>query len=179
MFLLALFLAVAAPVPTGVNDTVLGNADAFKVQGPARVCLNSISVDLMADETAYLSYAGIHNGELEVHGPRGLFRISESEIYKDGGAKGRAEMATDTTIVYWDRQSADPTYALFLPSDRSQRVANVTGSAVTGARSDKWFLSRIGLSENSPTGCSRTFRYGWDEILGLSDTPKRRAGESK
>ena len=69
---LALAVQEIAP-PRGVNDSVLGTAEEFRVPGPARVCLISTTIDLLPGENAYLDYLGIHNGSIRVVGPQGSF----------------------------------------------------------------------------------------------------------
>ena len=77
--MLLLMMTTPEPPPRGVNESILGTAEEFKIKGPARVCFNEGAIDLRAGETSYLDYMGIHSTAIRIHGPNGDFTVSESD----------------------------------------------------------------------------------------------------
>jgi hypothetical protein len=166
MLLFAIVLAQAVPAiepPRGVNDSVIGTVEQFKVAGPARVCMVQGGIDLIAGETAYLSYLGIHAGKLRIVGPANDFSVSEGDIWaaprtKRHGVKG-AELLNVARFGSKDR----PRYAVYgrtdFSPDKDRLMIWVDG--LRGGAEDVGFLQRIRATVTAKESCQRRFVYGW------------------
>ncbi|HEX6376169.1 MAG TPA: hypothetical protein VFZ91_10660 [Allosphingosinicella sp.] len=159
---LLLLAAEPVPVPKGVNDSVLGTAEEFKVTGPARVCFMYSGFDLETGETSYLSYSGIHSAQLTIVGPRGSFELTESEIFARPKRPGRTMTGLKTKVVR-HRAKGRLRYDVYSSSDgggASRPLLRLEGGALTGKAADRDILDRIAL--NPQTGsCREAFAYGW------------------
>ena len=62
--ILLLIAAQQIEPPTTVNGEILGTAEQFATRGPGRVCIGSVSIDLVPGETVLLH---VINGGLEIH----------------------------------------------------------------------------------------------------------------
>ncbi|HYI63527.1 MAG TPA: hypothetical protein VEW71_01440 [Allosphingosinicella sp.] len=164
---LALALQVVEP-PRGVNDEVLGTAEAFRVAGPARVCLISTSIDLLPGENAYLEYLGIHNGSIRVVGPQGSFTVMEGEAFLEPRG-GRLEQDRRGRTVTRHRRDGRPRYLLYSRSGSSRGRGSprtwVEGDALGGSHV-RMVLDRVNIAFDGPSGCQRRFIYGWNTVLG-------------
>jgi hypothetical protein len=164
MSVLALLLLAAEPVPVpkGVNDSVLGTADEFKVTGPGRVCFIYSGFDLATGETSYLSYSRIHSAQLTIVGPRGSFELTESESF--ASPKGPScLMAGLKAKVVRLRAKGGPRYYVYASSDgdkASRPLLRLEGKALTGKADDRAILDRIALNPQAGS-CREAFAYGW------------------
>ncbi len=158
---LALALQAVEP-PRGVNNEVLGTAEEFRVPGPARVCLISTTIDLLAGENAYLDYLGIHNGSIRVVGPRGSFIVREGDAWREPPG-GRLEQDRRGRTITRYRQDGRPRYLLYSRSDASRRRGSprtwVEGDALDRSH-DRLILDRVNIPSAGPTECRRRFSYG-------------------
>jgi len=152
--------------PRGVNDSVLGTAEEFRVPGPARVCLISTSIDLLPGENAYLEYLGIHNGSIRVVGPHGSFTVMEGEAWREPRG-GRLEQDRRGRTITRYRRDGRPRYLLYARSASSRGRGSprkwVEGDAFDRSR-DRAILDRVNIASAGPAGCRRRFTYGWDTI---------------
>jgi hypothetical protein len=158
---LALAVQEIAP-PRGVNDSVLGTAEEFRVPGPARVCLISTTIDLLPGENAYLDYLGIHNGSIRVVGPQGSFIVREGDAWREPPG-GRLEQDRRGRTITRYRQDGRPKYLLYARSDASRGRGSprtwVEGDALDRSR-DRFILDRVNIPAAGPAGCLRRFSYG-------------------
>ena len=158
---LLLLAAQPAPVPKGVNDSVLGTAEEFKVTGPARVCFIYSGFDLETRETSYLSYLGIHSAQLTIMGPRGSFELTESESIMNPKRPGRTMAGLKAKVVK-HRSKGRLRYYVYSSSDGDQAsrpLLRLEGQALTGKADDRAILDRIALNPQAGT-CRETFAYG-------------------
>lgn len=162
MPLVALLLLAAEPVPVpkGVNDSVIGTAEEYKVEGPARVCFLASGFDLESGETSYLSYLGIHSAQLTIVGPRGSFKLTESEIFRSPKGRGRIVPGIKTRIVR-HRSKGRSSYHVYASPDGGRPLLRVEGEALTGKASDTAILDRIMLLPGEGVPCREAFAYGW------------------
>ena len=162
--LLALAMTADVPPPRGINNAVLGKAEAFRTDGPARVCMVQSSIDLKSGETAYLDYMGIHYASIRVVGRRGEYLIREGNNLL--GPSRRAPILTDDRgrkLVqagsrgkpgYW-------IYARLRDWDGDLRpMVSVSGKPFTRVGGDR-ILERITVHPGDPPGCGRRYLYGW------------------
>ena len=171
---LAIALQEVEP-PRGINNSVLGTAEEFRVPGPARVCLISTSIDLLPGENAYLDYLGIHNGSIRVVGPNGTFLVREGEgLLEPRG--GRLEQDRRGRTITRFRRDGRPRYLLYARSDSSRGRGSprtwVEGDALGRSR-DRAILDRVNIPPGGPTGCRRRFSYGWDVIVDAAEEERR------
>jgi hypothetical protein len=167
----ALLLAVAQaapPIPTGVNGGVLGTAEQFKVEGPARVCFARGAVDIAAGEVSYLNYMGIHYAAVRIVGQDASYKISEGDSYVSprGGTRVRdagLEQRIGATTVRRFGHGAKTRYGIYdrpeYSPDRDRLVIWVDGLA--GGAADLAVLRRIAVKLPEIAGCKRRFMYGW------------------
>lgn len=146
----------APPVPTGVNGSVLGAAEQFRIEGPARVCMNESGFDLAAGETSYLAYLGIHLARIVIRGRFGDVQIAEGENFPQPRAHGVPVKLAGLNIRRYGRR-----YAVYVWSElygRDKILLWVSG--LRGRESDLAVLRRIVPAARGP-GCKRRFLFGW------------------
>lgn len=156
------------PVPKTVNSQVLGDAKEFAASGPAKVCMANMAITLREDETAYLTYSGIHAGSLVIRTPTGDFEILNSDHLAEPRSEGRPFFATDRTDVFLDRDERGTFYRVFLDGKDgvSRPIAFIRGEGVSGRAKDRLFIKRITFTEQSHSRCDVRYSYGWDVIFG-------------
>lgn len=164
--LFALLLVQPAQPPHGVNDSILGTEEEFRVAGPARICISRTSIDLRAGESASLYYSGIHIGTIRVAGSWGPYLVSEGNWAE--GRNIRLEEDWRGRTISRGGPHRRPTYFIYAPrSDGSGEdpLVKVSGDAL-GRSHDSDILNRILVHPDAPGGCRRRFNYGWDVIFG-------------
>jgi hypothetical protein len=166
--LLPLLLVQAADPPRAVNRAAPGQAKDYATRGPARVCVGTTMVDLLAGETAYLDYLGIHGGGVRIVGPKGRFSVTDGnlwlrpkhpKLFKD--ERGR--------IVERRRRGGRSSYFLYARFGQEQGKERpkvlIEGDALGKGRASA-VLARISFAEKKATGCDRAFDYGWETLIG-------------
>jgi len=161
----------AAEPPRTVNGIEIGLAADFATSGPARVCMEQMIVSPRQGETAYLSYSGIHAGSIRLVLADGDYvDFAHGDTWADQRRGGqRPAHVEDEARYYRFEEAREVRYQVFAPSewdDRRRAVVNVSGTGLSGNRSDKRILDRMSLGGADETHCDRQYRYGWDVILG-------------
>lgn len=165
--LVAAFLGQPEP-PRTVNDQVLGQTEDFATAGPARVCIGRTSIDIVAGETAYLDYLGIHWGIVRVEGPHGIYRIRVGGWQPPEASFRIIRQTPDLEIerhplrgrsryLFWGRVDGEP---------RTRAIAWLEGDALNGSTRDLGILHRIDVNLSDPQSCRRRFNYGWGVVMG-------------
>jgi hypothetical protein len=157
----ALAAAQIAP-PTGVNGAIIGTADEFKVEGPARVCFVYGRVDIVAGEISYLDYMGIHYGAVTIVGPHGSYKVSEGENWAPTGS-GNPVAGVGTMKIRRFGRGAKMRYGIYGRTDfspASDRLL-IWVDGLEGKPGDRGILRRIATTLPAISGCTRRFRYGW------------------
>jgi hypothetical protein len=169
--LLAALALQQVPPPRGVNNEVLGTAEEFRVDGPARVCLSATSIDLRPGESAYLDYLGIHFGSIRVVGAHGSFLLTQGS-FADPQRPGQLVQDPRGRVIERFRRDGRPRYMFFAqPEDTPDDdvpVAVLEGDALGRSR-DYTILSRVNIDLDGPAGCQRQFLYGLDYVEGGSE----------
>jgi hypothetical protein len=150
--------------PTTVNGEVLGTAEQYATPGPGRVCIGSVSVDLISGETAYLNYLGIHSGGLRISTPRGTFDVSVSGSWADPGEPNRWVSDWRGRTIGRYRKHGRPSYMIFEPVEElgeERPWVRIEGNAL-GKSHDMDILNRILVNRGKILGCRREFEYGWE-----------------
>ena len=170
---LAALLALASQPPAtpepprGTGDSILGTAEEFSVDGPARVCLIHTSVDLRPGERAYLDYLGIHWGAFRVTGPNGTFHVREGNNWAEPKGGRLVDDLRGRAVERHRREGMR--YLIYGPSrywpDEERPLVWVEGDALGRSR-DLNILARINERQNDPETCGRRYVYGWGVILG-------------
>jgi hypothetical protein len=148
--------------PRTVNDVVLGTAEEFATRGPARVCLMHTGIDLLAGETAYLDYMGIHSVSVRVVGPSGTFRVRVGPWAEPRSPFRTVRRTRDMEIERHrvDGRSRYLFYARFEGEEGMHRVAWVEGDALDGSSRDRRIYERINVNLTDIGSCQRRFVYG-------------------
>ena len=143
-------------MPYGVNESVLGAPSEFAVKGPARVCFNQGGIDLVDHETSYLTYTGIHIATLQVRGPNGTYKVSESSIFRQPSDRGLAVEPKPIAYRIGSR------YAVYGPSEFYDGALRLT-IWVDGLRQRRahQVLTRILPNVGDMSTCTRRFMYGF------------------
>jgi len=155
--IMLLLMTNPVPPPTGVNDAVIGTAEEYKVEGPARVCFNEGAIDLKPGETSYLDYMGIHRAAIRIVGPDGEFKVREGDIWSEP----RGGKRIDATIRRFGSR-AKPRYAVYgrpaFSPDRDRLLTWIdgTGDAVQDMKQARRIIPVL----QDKTTCRRRFMYG-------------------
>lgn len=154
------------PQPAGVNDIVLGKAEEFRVDGPARVCLVRSSFDLRDGEASYLKYMGIHWASITILGPGGSVEISEGDIYARPKNRGTVVARLPSASVRRIRTPEGLRYAVFVDSsssyEREHPLLWLEGTALNrSTASDLAIFHRLTIDVVDKKSCKRRFMYGW------------------
>jgi hypothetical protein len=163
---LLLIAALQTPEPPRtVNDEILGTAEEFATRGPARVCLMSTSIDLLAAETAYLEYMGIHSVGVRIVGPGGTFRVRVGAWAKPRSSFRTVRRSRNMKIQR-HRVEGRSRYLFYARSEDDEggmhRVAWVEGDAFDGSLRDRRIYERINVNLADINTCQRRFVYGWE-----------------
>lgn len=162
--ILLLLAAQQIEPPTTVNGEILGTAEEFATRGPGRVCIGSVSFDLVRGETAYLNYVGIHWGGLRISTPNGNFDMNVSGSWADPGEPNRWVPDWRGRTIGRYRQEGRLTYVIFEPVKElgeERPWVRVKGDAL-GKSHDMDILNRILVNRGKIDGCRRHFEYGWE-----------------
>ena len=178
---MALAVGAAQPTtPTTVNGHELGAIEEFETRGPARLCMNSVTIDLVEGEVGYLQYAGIHEGRLMV-----LTQKSSYEISLGSGA-GFRFTDKDPFLVgkKWEiwRSGAMRKPKLLIRYDTEDQHDWHEAAVVAALEPASWtahldFIRRIFMSPSEPADCDRRYTYGWDMLLGERPLSEKNTGE--
>lgn len=173
--LLPWILAQAAvEPPRTVNGIELGEADDFATTGPAKVCMREMVIAPQAGETAYLSYSGIHNGGIRLVLSSGEFvDFTYGESFRDMRRPGQGtSIRAKDMRVYLYKDGREVSYQVHaeLPetewSDGGwQPLVNVSGTALSGNRSDARLFERLTFNLDVKAACDRRYDFGWGIIL--------------
>lgn len=169
--LLTVALAQQAPEPPRtINNGVLGAAAEFATRGPARVCLTRTSIDVLADETAYLDYLGIHSGSIRVESPRGSFLVQEGDAWAEPRSEFQVVRQNADLEIERHRERRRSRYLFYGRSEyesaRTRRVVWLEGSALTGSSRDATIYRRINVNLGEDAACNRRFNWGWGWLTG-------------
>lgn len=155
--------------PITVNGEELGAVEAFRNQGPGRVCLENAAFDMVKGEAAALQYAGIHSASIIVTGPEGNLLVRHGDSWAKPGKLTTVWQDGAQSIRRGGRGSRTE-YLYFAPTEYSdgeaQLVLRVSGKVLKGNNSDLPRLHRLTLHSNAPDGCLRRYTYGWDMLMG-------------
>ena len=169
--LLPLLAAAFTPSPpTTVNGQVLGTAEEFATYGPARVCLGDMVVSPNGGEVVYVEYLGIHNARLRLVLADGAqVELVQGDAFLDRRSQGQAPAIERSGQRYYLVESgADPLYQRDAPAGadgESSQMLLLSGSALTGDRSDETIFDRLTFGADQVARCDRRFGYGWDGIF--------------
>jgi hypothetical protein len=152
------------PVPTTVNGIEMGKPEDFSLSGPGRVCLNLSAYDLLAGETAYVDYLGIHHGQPRIIGPKGQVDIGEGRYYTELKRGRAAARSPDRSIVRYDK-GGERRFVLFARTAWSEGkldpIVRVQGSAIKSVADANLVIERISVLGKDYSRCTRRFGYGW------------------
>lgn len=143
------------PVPRTINSGVLGTAEEFRLDGPARICGNQMGFDLVAGETFYLGYLGIHYVSFVIRGPAGDVTLTESDGHFRP-ERGRPVAVPGLTVRRFGRGKT-LRYMVHVPSpDWPAEFGTVSVTGLRGGPGDVALLRRIVVA---PEDASCTKRY--------------------
>jgi hypothetical protein len=150
------------PPPRGVNGTVLGAAEAYRMPGPMRICFIDTGLALRAGETAWLDYLGIHAAAIRVAGRHGQYLVREGNSWAIPPEPGTVADARGRRIVRYGT-AGQVRYLIYGavtdagPGDRPS--VWVEGAALNGTARDRDILDRIAPVAGN-VRCRRRFVYG-------------------
>ena len=175
-------IAQDAGPPRTVNGQILGSVEDFADHGPARICLESVAIDLSAEETATLQYAGIHSATLRVTTGARYYELTHGDTWANR-KRGRSVLERPGFSILRARGSAKARYVLWAATEYSDGeripVVWIGGTALRGDVQDLPILSRIGYQTTTPADCSRRYGYGWDMLLGDEPVSQRKDETAK
>jgi hypothetical protein len=144
--------------------------DALKepVQGPKRICFNYVAFDLMEGEQVVAFGGGVETAYLDVESAGSSFHVGESEIYQQPRHRGRLVREGDGVQIYRVRDG-EVRYLIYGHADflgeGDRYIANISGPALTGTRTDAEIYRRFGIVDDKRSGCEQSFVYGWDVLF--------------
>jgi hypothetical protein len=164
--------------PTTVNGQVLGAAEDFATAGPADVCLQDMVVSPRAGETVYVEYLGIHDARLRLTLADGTFVIlTQGDSYRDQRSRDQQPaIERDPQRYYLIGEGSARRYQMVTlesDSDEGQYALFLSGTALTGTRSDEKLLDRLSYGAEKGRHCDREFGYGWDGAFWTNRTPSK------
>ncbi|RED15189.1 hypothetical protein [Parasphingopyxis lamellibrachiae] len=175
-FLAFSFQAVEAP--RTINSVELGNLADFTIEGPARLCVGDMAVDLESEETAYVQYLGIHNASVIVADPRRSYELNISDNFADPADSAQMVSQTHRALL---TQHGNGTRARFLYSswnvdlnEFSPRIW-IDDEQVRRPRIARQIFGKISFVDDQPANCDRIFVYGWEALFGDGVGERRNA----
>jgi hypothetical protein len=121
------------------------------------------SIDLLAAETAYLDYVGIHSVSVRIVGPRGTFRVRVGAWAKPRSSFRTVRQSRDMKIER-HRVEGRSRYLFYgrFEEEGMHRVAWLEGDALDGSLRDRRIYERINVNLADINTCQRRFVYGWE-----------------
>ena len=168
-FLALAMLTQAAPVPTGVDDAVLGKAEHFAFHGPGRFCHRKAWIDLSDREAVHLKYSSIHHQTIELARPDGVLELKEGEAW--------AKLKGDRTLLL--RRAGMEVFDIgnerefrYLVSGANQYSDGrpvpmiwLDGGVLVGDARDRKLVSRINIGVHDIKECKISYSYGYGVLL--------------
>lgn len=165
VFAIALHLAFATGLAGGID------APEREIVGPKLLCFKYSSYQLIEGERIADVSVGLEGMGIEVEGSQGLYTVRESEIFSRPATLGRRVNRTEGASYH---RSGNPVrYAItgrtsYSP-DKDTLVLWVSGSALTGRRTDSAIYNRVSVGDPAPLRCDYRYLYGWDVALGQGE----------
>jgi hypothetical protein len=125
--------------------------------GPARVCFVNGSFDVSRGETFQTLVGGLHSVLIDVKGPFGSFRVSESDIRRLPTRGSRVVRPVPGGTVVRFGKGRRTIYMIYLASDPdgySYSRLWIQGDAIRGRDTDRRIVDRASMNENAPADCT-------------------------
>lgn len=152
------------PPPRGVNGAVLGTAEASRTAGPGWVCFIDNGVALVAGETAYIDYMGLHWAGYRVVGPRGQILVKEGNSWGVPAEPGQAVPDARGRRILRFGNPGEIRYLIYgivtEAGPEPRPSVWVSGPSLTGSAADRSILERI-EPRRRPQSCRRRILYGF------------------
>lgn len=177
MLMFLLLAAAEPPVPMTVNDQVLGDPSEFETVGPARLCMDSMAIDLAEGEAGYLEYAGIHRGSFKVLAPEAAYSIVFVDYWQENTRRARTVRKGKSWSIKWSGSKKQPIFHMFVDYDKGEgaiSIGTIKPNAPRAWEAHREFLDRLTLSPEFIENCDRRYAYGWPMLMGdkpLSSKP--------
>jgi hypothetical protein len=171
LILLALMIEaqVDPPVPTGVNGSVLGEAQDYAVVGPTIICTPALRFAVDEGERVYLAYSGIHNLRLTLTGKLGSLELSEGDAWAKPRKRGQLLFQKSGMRIYEIGSEPKLSYLVYgadaYSKGRFYPRVWISGEMLRGNHKDRKLLKRFEFRENAPSDCSVSYGYGWGVLL--------------
>lgn len=168
-------MAAQVEAPTTVNGSVLGKAEEYRTDGPGRVCIRDMVVTVKPGQAAYLAYAGIHNGTIRLIEGTRLADFRYGEIWKRPKRLGRRIDTRGGSVILRKPFEHKLAYLVAVPDADAEGQLKpriwISGSLLTGGKDDITLLEQVSVG-TAPTGCDRTYAFGWSMVFGEEPVSK-------
>jgi hypothetical protein len=181
--LVAAAVLMTPPVPTTVNDQLLGTVEEFAFRGPGKVCFGEASISIEVGETSYLEYSGIHSLRILVVGQKDTLQFTMGDSWAKPKGMQRLLMLHKDFKVTKVGNKTEFKYLISAKTEFSDRRFKpriwVDGTGLRGTSSDKRVFLNLSLSEPPHHGCGITYDYGWGVLMDGDPVVIRQVEESK
>jgi len=188
-----LLLMQAIETPKTVNGQELGAIEDYRTDGPARICLANVALDLKENEQGYLQYSGIHHASMII--------VTDGKAIEFFHRDSGASLSGNNSKLWW----AEGNYNLW-----QSKINGKAGYTFVGHHNDEidgvyfgslrvssdhfleasddepeaedWhydFVKRIKIFDGDPPDCLVHYRYGWGVLLGEETLVEKSKSDAK